>query len=361
MQIELRQVSVHFQDRKTPQNKVIAVDKIDMLIPDGKLVCLLGPSGCGKSTTLYAIAGLQPLNEGHIFFGERDVTQLDAVRREIGLVFQNYALYPHMTVRQNIIFPLQNAKWSKERIARRVDEVARTVQLESLLDRKPSQLSGGQQQRVAIARAIAKEPKILLMDEPLSNLDAKLRVSTREEIRHIQRATGITTIYVTHDQEEAMSISDEVAIMRDGRLLQNGPPQDVYENPLNLFVATFIGSPTMNVLPGRVAGGRVLYGTYSLGETRVADCNIMLGVRPEAVTPLRDSSTQDGVPAIINQVELLGREILYHLLLDNKTVVKMITSATERLDTKSPLRVGFTPGRRYIFATDGDQTLLERY
>ena len=220
---------------------------MNITIPDGKLVGLLGPSGCGKSTTLYMISGLQKVTGGQIFFGDDDVTHLTPENRGVGLVFQNYALYPHLTVKQNIMFPLENLKGadrlSKEEMLKRTVEAARLVQIDDLLARKPSELSGGQQQRVAIARALVKMPKVLLLDEPLSNLDARLRLQTREEIRRIQRETGITTVFVTHDQEEAMSISDEIVIMKLGIVQQIGRPQEVYDNPANLFVAKFLGTP----------------------------------------------------------------------------------------------------------------------
>ena len=362
MQIVLEGVTVRFPDRRAPNSEVIAVDNIWLKVPAGKLVCLLGPSGCGKSTTLFAIAGLQALNEGRIFFGDREVTALDAAKREIGMVFQNYALYPHMTVRQNISFPLQNARWSRERIKERVPEVARIVQIEELLERKPSQLSGGQQQRVAIARAIAKHPKILLMDEPLSNLDAKLRNSTREEIRRIQKETGITTIFVTHDQEEAMSISDEIVIMRTGQLLQQGQPQEVYENPVCQFVATFVGSPAMNILKAEV-NRSLHYRGYDLGMVDLPNQEVVLGVRSEDILPA-DSAEANAtvntapIPAQVVHAELLGREVLYHLLLDGNDEVKMITDTRQRFAEGSHLQVRFRHGKRYLFAVDGQQTLL---
>ncbi|MBY7576833.1 ABC transporter ATP-binding protein, partial [Candidatus Phytoplasma sp. Tabriz.2] len=217
MGIKLEQVSKIFIDKQT-KKEIYAVKKIDINIPKGKLVSLLGPSGCGKSTTLYMIAGLHPISAGKIFFGDKDVTNLPIEKRGIGLVFQNYALYPHMTVRQNISFPLENLKFARDIIVQKVEEIAKLVGIADHLDKKPQQLSGGQQQRVAIARALVKEPQVLLLDEPLSNLDAGLRLKTREEIRRIQRKTEITAIFVTHDQEEAMSISDEICLMNKGQI-----------------------------------------------------------------------------------------------------------------------------------------------
>lgn len=219
MKVELRNITKIFPSRNKKSNEeVVAVNNVSFTIPDGKLIGLLGPSGCGKSTSLYMICGLQKPTSGQIFFGESDVTELSPENRGVGLVFQNYALYPHMTVKQNILFPLQNLKGeerlSKEDMLKRTYETARLVQIEDLMDRKPNELSGGQQQRVAIARALVKMPRVLLLDEPLSNLDARLRLQTREEIRRIQRETGITTVFVTHDQDEAMSISDFIVVMK---------------------------------------------------------------------------------------------------------------------------------------------------
>ena len=269
MKVTLQHLTKKYPARgKGQQKEVIAVNDFTFEIPDGKLIGLLGPSGCGKSTTLNLLSGLQTPTSGRIFFGEEDVTDLPPQNRGVGLVFQNYALYPHLTVRQNILFPLQNLKGkdkpSKEDMERRALEAAKLVQLGDLMERKPAELSGGQQQRVAIARALVKMPRILLLDEPLSNLDARLRLQTREEIRRIQRETGITTVFVTHDQEEAMSISDQIVVMKDGVIQQIGQPQKVYDDPINLFVAKFLGTPPINVFHARVEGGWLV-----IGEERV--------------------------------------------------------------------------------------------
>lgn len=242
MKVTLQHLTKKFPNRnKKAGGDVVAVNDFTFEIPDGKLIGLLGPSGCGKSTALNLISGLLEPTAGQIFFGEDDVTHLPPENRGVGLVFQNYALYPHLTVRQNIMFPLENLrgadKLTKAEMAERALDAAKLVQLEGLMDRKPSELSGGQQQRVAIARALVKRPRVLLLDEPLSNLDARLRLQTREEIRRIQRQTSVTTVFVTHDQEEAMSISDMIVVMRDGVVQQIGKPQEVYDNPVNLFVA----------------------------------------------------------------------------------------------------------------------------
>ncbi|OPZ35074.1 MAG: Trehalose import ATP-binding protein SugC [Tenericutes bacterium ADurb.BinA155] len=289
-----------------------AVDNLEITVDDGKLMGLLGPSGCGKSTTLYMVAGLLEPTSGEIWFGDEDVTDLEPEKRGIGLVFQNYALYPHMTVYKNVAFPLTNlrieekvvdkdgkpvlGKDGKQEIKRRhltkdeidkiVRETARIVQIEPYLERKPNQLSGGQQQRVAIARALVKKPKVLLLDEPLSNLDARLRLQTREEIRRIQQSTGITTIFVTHDQEEAMSISDEIVVMKLGVMQQRGVPQDVYNDPCNKFVANFLGTPPINFFAGEIKGNKIYIGkemVREITEKKIPDQKCTVGIRPEGI------------------------------------------------------------------------------
>ncbi|MCF0186441.1 MAG: ABC transporter ATP-binding protein, partial [Bacteroidaceae bacterium] len=239
---------IHVEHLKKSFGDIRVLEDINIDIKRGEVVVVLGPSGSGKSTTLFTISGIHKPTGGKIMFGDRDVTGLEPEELGIGLVFQNYALYPHMTVRENIMFPLKNLKWNKEEAEKRVVEVAKIVKIADQLDKKPAQLSGGQQQRVAIARAIAKKPDILLLDEPLSNLDTKLRVETRQEIRRIQKETGVTAIFVTHDQEEAMSISDEIVLMKSGQIQQVSTPSDIYMNPVNKFVASFIGSPEMNFI-----------------------------------------------------------------------------------------------------------------
>ena len=248
MQVRLENVTKKFPG-------VTAVDTFSVTLPDGELICLLGPSGCGKSTILNMLSGIIPVSGGNIYFDDENVTKLPPEERGIGLVFQNYALYPHMTVLENICFPLEIKRVPKEERVRRATEMARLVHVDTLLNRKPKELSGGQQQRVAIARALVKEPRLLLLDEPLSNLDARLRLEMREEIRRIQLQTQVTTIFVTHDQEEAMSISDHIVLMRDGVMQQFDQPQVLYDEPANQFVADFLGNPPINNLPGTVCGG----------------------------------------------------------------------------------------------------------
>lgn len=232
-----------------------AVSEFSAVLEDGELVSLLGPSGCGKSTLLNMLSGILPVSGGKIFFDDQDVTAMPPEKRGIGLVFQNYALYPHMTVMGNICFPLETQKVPKAERVERANEIAKLVHVDMLMNRKPSELSGGQQQRVAIARALVKNPRLLLLDEPLSNLDARLRLEMREEIRRIQQRTGVTTIFVTHDQEEALSISDRIVLMRSGILQQNDLPQRLYNEPANQFVADFLGNPPINNIPGTIQNG----------------------------------------------------------------------------------------------------------
>lgn len=286
MDIVLEDLTKKFPGRGKNKKEVTAVDDFSFTIPDGKLVGLLGPSGCGKSTTLNMISGLLKPTSGKILFGDKDVTSLPPEERGVGMVFQNYALYPHLTVADNIRFPLENFtgkdKLSKEEMNRRVEEAAKLVHIDELLDRKPSELSGGQQQRVAIARALVKLPKVLLLDEPLSNLDARLRLQTREEIRRIQKETGITTIFVTHDQDEAMSISDLIVVMKDGVVQQIDAPQKVYDNPANQFVAQFLGTPPINIFEGEVKNGKlIINGDEVLYAPGVEDQKVIVGIRPE--------------------------------------------------------------------------------
>ena len=311
MKVVLQNLTKIFPARNTKVGEeVVAVNDFTFEIPDGKLIGLLGPSGCGKSTTLYMISGLQKPSGGRIFFGDDDVTELSAENRGVGLVFQNYALYPHMTVKQNILFPLQNLKGEdkleKDVMLDRAYQAAKLVQIDELMERKPSELSGGQQQRVAIARALVKMPKVLLLDEPLSNLDARLRLQTREEIRRIQKETGITTIFVTHDQEEAMSISDMIVVMKLGVVQQIGAPQDVYDDPTNLFVAKFLGTPPINVFEGEVKAGKLYLDDVAvLDVPGVEDQPVYAGIRPEGFIP-------DSVgPMICNLsgVDVMGRDV----------------------------------------------------
>ena len=361
MKVVLQNLTKIFPSRNKKSNEeVVAVNDFTFTIPDGKLIGLLGPSGCGKSTTLYMISGLQKPSGGQIFFGDEDVTELSAENRGVGLVFQNYALYPHMTVKQNILFPLQNLrgedKLSKEEMLERAYTAAKLVQIDELMDRKPSELSGGQQQRVAIARALVKMPKVLLLDEPLSNLDARLRLQTREEIRRIQKETGITTIFVTHDQEEAMSISDMIVVMKLGVVQQIGKPQDVYDDPTNLFVAKFLGTPPINVFEGKVAGGKLyLDGVAVLDVPGVADQDVTVGIRPEGFTLDENGPLVCG----LNSVEVMGRDVSVvstHPASVN-SVIRSIIDADNKVAAAETVSYSLKPHKVFLFSKQDESRI----
>lgn len=315
--------------------ETIAVNNLNVTIPSGHLVGLLGPSGCGKSTTLFMLAGLHEPTSGRIYFGDDDVTDLPPEKRGIGLVFQNYALYPHMTIYENIAFPLKNSRSfkeahpdrteRKEAIDRIVRDTAKIVAIEELLQRKPGQLSGGQQQRVAIARAIAKQPKVLLLDEPLSNLDARLRIQTREEIRRIQKATGITTVFVTHDQEEALSITDEIIVMKDGVVQQVAHPQETYARPENIFVAKFLGNPPINMLEADIKGGKLMLNGAEALDVKLADGRYKVGIRPESFA-LLPSSSPEGFGADVEYMATIGRDYQIRFMINGSLSEALIES-----------------------------------
>ena len=362
MKIVLENLTKIFPSRnKKSSDEVVAVNNFNFEIPDGKLIGLLGPSGCGKSTTLYMISGLQKPTSGKIFFGEDDVTELSTEKRGIGLVFQNYALYPHMTVLQNILFPLQNLtgadKLTKDQMLDRAQQAAQLVQIDELLDRKPSELSGGQQQRVAIARALVKMPRVLLLDEPLSNLDARLRLQTREEIRRIQKETGITTVFVTHDQEEAMSISDMIVVMKQGLVQQIGKPQEVYDDPANLFVANFLGTPPINIFSGKVEGGKLYIGEDCVMEvTGVADQEVSVGIRPEGFV------LDDNGPLCcrLSNVEVMGRDVSVVSThpASQKPSVRSIINADNRVDaSRDTVRYTIKPHKLFLFNKETEERL----
>lgn len=353
MKVVLQNLTKKFPSRnKGSREDVVAVRDFTFEIPDGKLISLLGPSGCGKSTTLNLLSGLLSPTSGRIFFGEDDVTDLPAEHRGVGLVFQNYALYPHLTVRQNILFPLQNLK-GKNRLSKEVMEekavnAAKLVQIEGLMDRKPAELSGGQQQRVAIARALVKMPRILLLDEPLSNLDARLRLQTREELRRIQRETGITTVFVTHDQEEAMSISDLIVVMKDGVIQQTGKPQEVYDQPENLFVAKFLGTPPVNVFRGRVQRGELQIGEETvLHVSGVADQDVYVGIRPEGFC----LNKAGALTCCLSGVEVMGRDITVistHPACEQATI-RAIIPAEQTVQSAQTVRFSLNPRKVFLF------------
>ena len=325
-----------------------AIDNISIQIPKGKLVALLGPSGSGKSTTLFTISGIHKPKSGKIFFADKDVTGFEPEHLGIGLVFQNYALYPHMTVRENIKFPLDNLKWDKKKAEERVLEVAKIVKIEELLNRKPAELSGGQQQRVAIARAISKNPDILLLDEPLSNLDTKLRVETRHEIRRIQKETGVTAIFVTHDQEEALSISDEVILMNEGKIEQVSAPKDMYMNPVNKFVASFIGSPEMNFMTIEPSNGEASVGEYKFIGLPTDKKKVLVGFRAEDL-----EISENGIEMKISVIEILGRESLVTLSHEGNKY-KMLVEKDFEIKEGDTIKVSPKKGNGYVFDAESE-------
>ncbi len=368
---------------------VTAVDDVSLEIADGEFLVLVGPSGCGKSTLLRMIAGLEDVSGGEIFIGERDVTDLAPRSRDVAMVFQTYALYPHMSVRQNMGYGLKARRTPKSEIATRVDEVAELLGLSQLLDRRPAQLSGGQRQRVAMGRAIVRQPQAFLLDEPLSNLDAKLRVGMRASLAQLHQRLGVTTVYVTHDQTEAMTLGQRVAVMRDGKFLQVDTPKQLYERPTNLFIAAFIGSPAMNLVNATCDGRGIHFGQYHLpfadgrAPAGVGD-NVVLGIRPEA---FEDAAFAPGLPTIrvgIDVLEELGSDVHLFFHVDAPPISAEILEATTggglpdgralftaRVDAQTAARVGesidlavdprrfhfFDPETGVRLATDGAAVL----
>ena len=326
--------------QKTYPNGHVAAKGLDLEIADGEFMVLVGPSGCGKSTALRMVAGLETPTGGRILIGERDVTALPPQERDIAMVFQTYALYPHMTVRENLAFGLRMRGAGRDVIGHRVTEASRALALDAVLDRKPAQLSGGQRQRVALGRAIVREPKVFLFDEPLSNLDAKLRVETRAELARLHRRLGATIIYVTHDQEEAMTLGSRVAVMRDGLLQQVAPPMEMYRRPANRFVAEFVGSPAMNFLPGELIG--------SAGG--VANRKHTLGVRPHDVTLVPQGT--GSLDARVDVVEPRGSELLVYLRLGTDgsgPELRAITPPDTVVEAEQLVGVRFDPEKVHWF------------
>lgn len=400
MEIRLKNLTKVFPgNEKKNIPDTYAVNNLDITIPDGKLIGLLGPSGCGKSTTLYMIAGLLEPTSGEIWFGDEEVTRLSPDKRGIGLVFQNYALYPHMTIYKNVAFPLTNLRVEEDKVYKKdcvgkdgkehkagdkvldefgqpvkvkrkltVEEIdsivrktAELVQIEKFLERKPSQLSGGQQQRVAIARALAKSPRVLLLDEPLSNLDARLRLQTREEIRRLQQRTGVTTIFVTHDQEEAMSISDEIVVMKLGIEQQRAHPQEVYNNPTNKFVANFLGTPPINFFGGEIKGNDLYIGedkVLKLDDKRFRlpkkDGPVTVGIRPEGfiVDP------KGGLHVNAIAIETMGRDI--SILIEHPQAQRPSTKAIIDADTDvkpGPVTLSVKPNKCFLFDVETEERI----
>jgi multiple sugar transport system ATP-binding protein len=345
--------------------EVGALDEVSCSFDDGELTVLVGPSGCGKTTLLRTIAGLEEPTAGTIYIGEEDVSGDPAWERNIAMVFQSYALYPHMTVFKNMAFPLEAVKASKNEIRKRVHETARILQIEELLERRPRELSGGQMQRVALGRAIIREPDVFLMDEPLSNLDARLRVLMRAELKHLQSQLGVTTIYVTHDQAEAMTLADKLIVMNNGRIQQVGRPEEVYRFPRNQFVAGFIGSPPMNFLEGRFEPTRnLLVGggfEYPLGNRWTAILttrqhgDLTLGVRPEDMTV--DTSPSPGaLRATVYVMEQLGREILLNVRIGEE-IVRVFAAADAELEADQPVWLHFKQGAVHLFDRETEAAL----
>jgi multiple sugar transport system ATP-binding protein len=338
--------------------EVVAVDTLNLEAKDKEFVVFLGPSGCGKTTSLRMIAGLETVTEGEIYIGDRLVNDLEPKDRDVAMVFQNYALYPHMTVYKNLAFPLENAKMSRQEIERGVRRAAKLLQIEPLLDRKPKQLSGGQQQRVALGRAIVREPEVFLMDEPLSNLDAKLRVYMRAELKRLQKDIGVTTVYVTHDQVEAMTMGDRIAILRRGILQQMDTPPRIYARPANEFVAGFVGSPPTNFFDcTRTADATLDAGTftYTLPEAlaraaeRATSDEIVLAIRPQDVRVFRDEGAEDGlIRAEIFTTEPLGDITILDLMI-GESLVKAVVSPEYPVDTTRELWVKFPSEKVYLF------------
>jgi len=326
-----------------------ALHGVDLDIEPGEFFALLGPSGSGKTTTLRILAGLEPLNEGRVMLDGEDVTAREPGERDVAMVFQSYALYPHMTVLDNIAFPLRMVATPRDEVERAVRDAAARVHIDHLLARRPGQLSGGQQQRVALARAIVRKPRLFLLDEPLSNLDAKLRLETRVELRKLQRALGVTTVYVTHDQEEAMTIADRVAVFMEGRIVQVGPPRDIFARPASAVVAGFIGSPPMNLLPAELRNGVLLVAGAELRPERPLgrDGAVTIGVRPAA---LRIAAT--GLPARVYLVEDLGDTTIVDLDVAGQ-VIKLRTDRRPNVREGDQVHVAMPADALHVFERDG--------
>ncbi|MCR5786680.1 MAG: ABC transporter ATP-binding protein [Acholeplasmatales bacterium] len=356
MKITLEHLTKVFENKKAGR-RVVAVNDLNVVIPSGKLIGLLGPSGCGKSTTLFMLSGLDTPTSGKILFGEDDVTDLAPEKRGIGLVFQNYALYPHMTVEQNIMFPLLNMRVKKEEARTRAAEAAKMVQIEDLLLRKPSELSGGQQQRVAIARALVKFPSVLLLDEPLSNLDARLRLQTREEIRRIQKETGITTVFVTHDQEEAMSICDSMLVMKLGVLQQAGVPQNIYDDPANLFVANFLGTPPINIFLGEIKNHKVYIGDEAIQDTTLDDQEVYVGIRPEGFIV----DEKGPLTLLMDHIDVMGRDksIVSEHPASTKPSVRSIIDADVAVPATKTVKFSLKANKVFLFNRETEVRLRE--
>jgi inositol-phosphate transport system ATP-binding protein len=340
---------IEFRNIVKSFGEVPVIPGLDLVIEDGEFVALLGPSGCGKSTSLLILAGIYLPSAGELLFDNNVVNDVEARDRNIGIVFQSYALYPHMTARDNILFPLRFKKTPREEALRRVNAAAELVQVGELLDRKPSELSGGQQQRVALARALVKEPQLLLLDEPLSNLDATLRLTMRTEIKSLQKELGVTTILVTHDQIEATTMAHRIICMRAGRIEQIGTPDDLYLRPSSLFVAGFIGSPPINLVAGEARNGSVAIGGLAL-PAEGASGAVTVGLRPEHL-----AFADAGIAGRVAQIEPMGREILYVVETDIGYVRVLEQGSSAVHPIGEGVRIGFAPSDSLVFDTRSEK------
>lgn len=344
--VSIGQASRHFVGMDRP-----AVNAVDLVVENGEFLVLVGPSGCGKSTLLRMIAGLETVDSGTISISDRDVTDLAPKDRNIAMVFQSYALYPHMTVAENIGFNLKINNVDKAEIKQRVEETARMLDLSDLLERKPAKLSGGQRQRVAMGRAIVRKPEVFLMDEPLSNLDAKLRVQTRTQVAELQRQLGVTTIYVTHDQVEAMTMGHRIAVLKDGVLQQVAAPQELFSHPVNLFVAGFIGSPAMNMIATTAENGSASFAGQSAsvtnGKNPLTSTQVIVGVRPEGL----EISGNEGVSAVVEFIEELGSDSFVHCTMDTPGKDRLVVRAPglSKLGLRSRISLRAKPASLHVF------------
>ena len=356
-QVELKQV------RKTYPNGAEAVFGVDMQINDGELIVFVGPSGCGKSTLLRMVAGLESITSGEISIGDRVINDVSPSERDVAMVFQNYALYPHMSVRGNMSYGLKNRKMAKDEIEKRITDAAKMLKIDQFLDRQPNQLSGGQRQRVALGRAIVRNPQVFLFDEPLSNLDAKLRVQMRIEIKKLQRRMNVTSIYVTHDQTEAMTLADRLAVINEGRVEQMGVPMELYSNPATLFVASFIGAPQINLIPVRFKGGALVSGDLVVpGYVDLPeDTDLMLGVRPDVLSLADDGQFTMNVDLVEQHG---GENLIYGALLGAQSgtgdPLDICIKAPQLMLPKpdEQLKLAFDPSETFVFRTDTGERLM---
>jgi multiple sugar transport system ATP-binding protein len=340
-------MSIRFQNVTKNFGDTRVVDDLSLEIDDGEFVVLLGPSGCGKTTTLRMLAGLETATTGDIYLGDQRINDVPTQHRDLAMVFQSYALYPHMTIAENIAYPLRVRKLDKAERVKRVNDVAAMLEIEPLLDRKPRQLSGGERQRVALARAIVREPRAYLMDEPLSNLDARLRVQMRGELKRLQHQLGTTTIYVTHDQAEAMTLASRVAVMKRGKLQQFDTPLNIYNHPANRFVAEFVGSPSMNFIDGRVDNGVFMNESIRIPVTRENTNQITIGIRPEHIRVFTEA--QNGaIPATVYVTELMGNETFVFLSVGNNRLIAR-APADFRADVESPVWLRIMADKAHFF------------